>query len=118
MYGAKFDFLTEVTDVAMFSQNIVAFKLSRTTNTKEPLSISGYARVDRRNVSVEVNNTNDPQNSRDIEIEVPCVTMTTVCFVHEITNVLAIEDMPFILTGNQVNTINSFLEDIAQEEMK
>ena len=113
MYGAKFDFLTEVTDVAMFSQNIVEFKLSRTTNAQEPLSISGYAKVDRRNASVEVNSTNGPQNSRDIEIEVPCVTMTTVCFVHEITNVLAIEDMPFILTGNQVNEINDLLVELS-----
>ena len=113
MYGAKFDFLKKVKNVSMFTDDKVEFTLGRTLNNSEPMLITGYAKVDRRNVSVEVSSGNDPQNSCDIEIEVPCVTMTTVCFVNEITNVLAIEDMPFILTGDQVNEINDLLVELS-----
>ena len=38
-----------------------------------------------------------------------------MALVDDFDNVHAVQDMPFKLTGEQVNTINSYLEDIAKE---
>lgn len=64
--------------------------------------------------SFEVSNCGNPQNSIDKDFKVYFVDTETVCNVDDFYGLHAIEGMPFKLTGHQINTINSYLEEIAE----
>ena len=116
MNAVSFDFLNEVGDVEV-SNGIVYFKLHRTLNSASPAYITAYIEPEVKQISVEFNHTNDPQNGFDKDIDCYVVDCESIALVDDFDNVHAIQDMPFVLTGEQVNTINSYLEDIAKEEM-
>ena len=116
MNAVSFDFLNEVGDVEV-SNGIVYFKLHRTLNSASPAYITAYIEPEVKQISVEDNHTNDPQNGFDKDIDCYVVDCESIALVDDFDNVHAVQDMPFKLTGEQVNTINSYLEDIAKEEM-
>ena len=116
MNAVSFDFLNEVGDVEV-SNGIVYFKLHQTLNSSSPAYITACITPKSTQISVEFNHTNDPQNSFDQDIDCYAVDCESIALVDDFDNVYAVQDMPFKLTGEQVNTINSYLEDIAKEEM-
>jgi len=116
MNAVSFDFLNEVGDVEI-EHGVVYFKLHRTLNSASPAYITACIKPKSTQISVEFNHTNDPQNSFDQDIDCYAVDCESIALVDDFDNVHAIQDMPFVLTGEQVNTINSYLEDIAKEEM-
>ena len=116
MNAVSFDFLNEVGDVEV-SNGIVYFKLHRTLNSASPAYITAYIEPEVKQISVEDNHTLDPQNGFDKDIDCYAVDCESIALVDDFDNVYAVQDMPFVLTGEQVNTINSYLEDIAKEEM-
>ena len=116
MNAVSFDFLNEVGDVEV-SDGIVYFKLHRTLNSASPAYITAYIEPEVKQISVEYNHTLDPQNAFDRDIDCYAVDCESIALVTDFDNVHAVQDMPFKLTGEQVNTINSYLEDIAIDEM-
>ena len=116
MNAVSFDFLNEVGDVGV-ENGVVYFKLHQTLNSSSPAYITACITPKSTQISVEANHTNDPQNSFDQDIDCYVVDCESIALVDDFDNVHAVQDMPFKLTGEQVNTINSYLEDIAKEEM-
>ena len=116
MNAVSFDFLNEVGDVEI-ENGVVYFKLHRTLNSASPAYITAYIEPEVKQISVEDNHTLDPQNGFDKDIDCYVVDCESIALVDDFDNVHAVQDMPFKLTGEQVNTINSYLEDIAKEEM-
>ena len=117
MNAVKFDFLNIVSDVSV-DNGEVYFTLKNSMTSIEQCYLTASIKPKNKSLSVEVNNTNDPQKSRDIDIDCFYVDNNTVALVDDFNGLYAIHDMPFKLTGNQVNTINSYLEEIAEGEMK
>lgn len=117
MQAVKFDFLNIVSDVSVENGEIY-FTLKNSMTSIEQCYLTASIKPKNKSLSVEVNKTNDPQNSRDVDIDCFCVDSNTVALVDDFDGLYAIHDMPFKLTGNQVNTINSYLEEIAEGEMK
>ena len=117
MTAVKFDFLNIVSDVSV-ENGEVYFTLKNSMTSIEQCYLTASIKPKNKSLSVEVNNTNDPQNSRDVDIDCFCVDSNTVALVDDFDGLHAVHDMPFKLTGNQVNTINSYLEEIAEGEMK
>ena len=116
MNAVSFDFLNEVSEVSI-SNGAIYFKLHRTLNSSSPAYVEAYIEPRVTQISVEDNHTLDPQSAFDRDIDCFYIDTETVALVDDFDNVHAIQDMPFKLTGEQVNTINSYLEDIAKEEM-
>ena len=116
MNAVSFDFLNEVGEVSI-SNGAIYFKLHRTLNSSSPAYITACITPKVTQISVEANHTNDPQNGFDKDIDCYVVDCESIALVDDFDNVHAVQDMPFKLTGEQVNTINSYLEDIAKEEM-
>ena len=116
MNAVSFDFLNEVSEVSI-SNGVVYFKLHRTLNSSSPAYITACITPKVTQISVEANHTNDPQNSFDQDIDCYVVDCESIAWVNDFDNVHAIQDMPFILTGSQESKINSYLEDIAIDEM-
>ena len=117
MNAVKFDFLNIVSDVSV-ENGEVYFTLKNSMTSIEQCYLTASIKPSTKSLSVEVNNTNDPQNSRDVDIDCFCVDSNTVALVDDFDGLCAVHDMPFKLTGNQVNTINSYLEEIAEGGMK
>ena len=116
MRAATFDFLSEVGDVEI-KNGVVYFKLHQTLNSSYPAYITACITPKSTQISVEVNHTNDPQNSFDQDIDCYVVDCESIALVDDFHNVYAIQDMPFVLTGSQESKINAYLEDIAIDEM-
>ena len=116
MNAVSFDFLNEVSEVSI-SNGAIYFKLHRTLNSSSPAYITACITPKVTQISVEANHTNDPQNSFDQDIDCYVVDCESIALVDDFDNVHAVQDMPFKLTGEQVNTINSYLEDIAIDEL-
>ena len=116
MNAVSFDFLNEVGDVEI-ENGVVYFKLHQTLNSSSPAYITACITPKSTQISVEFNHTSDPQNGFDKDIDCYVVDCESIALVDDFDNVHAVQDMPFKLTGEQVNTINSYLEDIAKEEM-
>lgn len=110
MYGATFKELTTVTDVEVLQDKSIMFTLSHLFNGYELCSVTGYIESSVKLVSVERNNTNDPQESFDVDIEVPCIKGEAAAFIDSAENVLFVKDMPFRLTELQLSKINECLE--------
>ena len=117
MQAVKFDFLNIVSDVSV-ENGEVYFTLKNSMTSINQCYLMASIKPKNKSLSVEVSSTNDPQNSRDIDIDCLYVDSNTVALVDDFDSLFAIQDMPFKLNSNQVNTINSYLEDIAKEEMK
>ena len=117
MTAVKFDFLNIVSDVSV-ENGEVYFTLKNSMTSIEQCYLTASIKPKNKSLSVEVNNTNDPQNSRDVDIDCFCVDSNTVALVDDFDGLHAVHDMPFKLTGAQVSTINSYLEEIAEGEMK
>ena len=116
MSAVSFYFLNEVGDVEI-ENGVVYFKLHRTLNSASPAYITAYIEPEVKQISVEDNHTNDPQNSFDKDIDCYVVDCESIALVDDFDNVHAIQDMPFVLTGSQESKINAYLEDIAIDEM-
>lgn len=117
MNAVSFDFLNIVADVSVDNSEVY-FELKNSSTSIEKCSLKASITPKVKQLSVEVNYTDDPQQSFDKDIDCLYVDQESIALVDYFENVFAVQDMPFVLTGSQVNTINSFLEDIAQEEMK
>lgn len=108
MNAVKFDWLTQVDGLEVYDGNIY-FYLKHSNET-----ISCYCEAKSKIEAIEVNVDSNPQNNVDRDHEVFFVEAETVCFVDDFDNVHAVRDMPFKLTGDQINTINDYLKDEAQ----
>ena len=117
MNAVSFDFLNIVADVSVDNSEVY-FELKNSSTSIEKCSLKASITPKVKQLCVEVNYTDDPQQSFDKDIDCFYVDQESIALVDYFENVYAVQDMPFVLTGSQVNTINSFLEDIAQEEMK
>ena len=116
MNAVSFDFLNEVGDVEI-EKGVVYFKLRQTLNSSSPAYITACITPKSTQISVEVNHTNDPQNSFDQDIDCYVVDCESIALVDDFDNVHAIQDMPFFLTRSQESKINAYLEDIAIDEL-
>ena len=112
MFSVKFDFFERVSEVEIYD-NTVCFKLSRGVNDTTGAYITACVVANASTVTREVNNSLDPQNSRDEEFDCLAVTPELICAVDDHHNVMAIYDMPFTLTEKQVLILNELLEEMA-----
>lgn len=117
MNAVKFDFLNIVSEVSI-QNGEVFFQLKNSVLSIDPCYLTASIKPKNKSLSVEDNLTLDPQNAFDRDIDCLYVDSETVALVDDFDGLYAVQDMPFQLTGEQVNTINSYLEDIAKEEMK
>ena len=110
MNAVKFDFLNIVSDVKV-DNGEVYFTLKNSSTSIEQCQLTASIKPKNKSLSVDVG---------DLDIDIDClyVDSNTVALVDEFRGLLAIHDMPFKLTGAQVNTINSYLEEIAEGGMK
>lgn len=110
MQAVKFDFLNIVSDVSV-ENGEVYFTLKNSMTSIEQCYLTASIKPKNKSLSIDVGDS-------DIDIDCLYVDSNTVALVDEFKGLLAIHDMPFKLTGAQVNTINSYLEEIAEGEMK
>ena len=110
MNAVKFDFLNIVSDVSV-ENGEVYFTLKNSMTSIEQCYLTASIKPKNKSLSIDVGDS-------DIDIDCLYVDSNTVALVDEFKGLLAIHDMPFKLTGAQVNTINSHLEEIAEGGMK
>ena len=110
MNAVKFDFLNIVSDVSV-ENGEVYFTLKNSMTSIEQCYLTASIKPSTKSLSVDVGDS-------DIDIDCLYVDSNTAALVDEFKGLLAIHDMPFKLTGAQVNTINSYLEEIAEGGMK
>ena len=110
MNAVKFDFLNIVSDVSV-ENGEVYFTLKNSMTSIEQCYLTASIKPKNKSLSIDVGDS-------DIDIDCLYVDSNTVALVDEFKGLLAIHDMPFKLTGAQVNTINSYLEEIAEGGMK
>lgn len=108
MNAVKFDWLSEVGDLEVCDGNLY-FNLKHSDE-----AVSCYCEVKSKIEAFDVSVDSNPQNNVDRNHEVFFVDFETVVFVDDFDNVHAVRDMPFKLTGDQINTINDYLEDEAK----
>ena len=108
MNAVKFDWLNEVGGLEVCDGNLY-FDLKNNNEI-----ISCYCEPKSKIEAIEVTVDSNPQNNLDRDHEVFFVEVETVCFVDDFDNVHAVRDMPFKLTGDQINTINTYLKDEAK----
>lgn len=109
--AVKFDFLNEVSvEKAGVKDDVIFFYLADGDSY-----IAAQVACKVKKISIELNNTNDPQQSYDVEIDCHYVDSDSICTVLDFDGVHAIIDMPFKLTPNQLTDLNTYLEDIAAE---
>lgn len=108
MNAVKFDFLNIVSNVRV-DNGEVYFTLKNSSTSIEKCHLIASIKPKNKSLSVDVG---------DSDIDCLYVDGNTVALVDEFKGLFAIHDMPFKLTGAQVNTINSYLEEIAEGEMK
>lgn len=108
MNAVKFDFLNIVSDVKV-ANGEVYFTLKNSSTSIEQCQLTALIKPKNKSLSVDVG---------DSDIDCLYVDSNTVALVDEFKGSFAIHDMPFKLTGAQVNTINSYLEEIAEGGMK
>ena len=110
MNAVKFDFLNIVSDVSI-ENGEVYFALKNSSTSIEKCQLTASIKPKNKSLSVDIGDS-------DIDIDCLYVDSNTVALVDEFKGLFAVHDMPFKLTGAQVNTINSYLEEIAEGEMK
>lgn len=108
MNAVKFDWLNEVDDLEICDGNIY-FNLKHGDEV-----VSCYCEAKSKIEAFDVATDSNPQNNVDCDYEVFFVDAETICFVDDFDNVHAVRDMPFKLTGSQINTINTYLKDEAK----
>lgn len=114
MNAVKFDFLKDVEIIGVDKSltgigSQVEIKLHNTMHRIEPEYITAFVDLDVKEIERYVVNGND--------VKVPCfyIDADAVCLIDDFDNVHACQDMPFKLTGHQLHTINSYLEDFADK---
>ena len=110
MNAVKFDFLNIVSDVSI-ENGEVYFALKNSSTSIEKCQLTASIKPKNKSLSVDIGDS-------DIDIDCLYVDSNTVALVDDFDGLHAVHDMPFKLTGNQVNTINSYLEEIAEGEIK
>lgn len=111
MNAVVFDFLNEVSvEKAGVKDDVIFFYLADGDSY-----VAAQVACKVKKISVERNNTNDPQQSYDVVIDCPYVESDSICKVTYYDDVNAVHQMPFKLTPNQLTDLNTYLEDIAAE---
>lgn len=110
MLAVKFDFL----NIVDFDEwDIVDGVLHLTLKNSNDDYVNANVILLKKTISVEKFDSSNPEKSIDVDLDCFYVTSERICVVTDFDGVISCINMPFILTGAQVNTINHYLEGMA-----
>lgn len=110
MLSVKFDFLNIVD---FCEDDIEGDVLYFTLKNSNDDYVNACVMLSKKTISFEKFDVWNPEKSIDVDLDCFYVTNECACIVNDFDGVLAINNMPFVLTGDQVNTINHYLEGMA-----
>ena len=115
--GCKFEDLvisTEIKPHLLDDLDHVGFTLVPKNPLIKDVFLEASMPVSHAKKTIVWNTSGDPQEDQEPLIDGYSVDTNTACLVVDFDGVMAIENMPFLLTQDQADVINEYLDEVAE----